>query len=70
MDKNAESKKSEATILQIAKAVLSAFMGIRRKSDHEFDAVTLKPAQVIIGGLIGGALFVIGVFLLVKLVVS
>ena len=55
---------------QVARAILSAFMGIRKKSDHEFDAETLKPAQVIIGGLIGGALFVIGVFLLVKLVVS
>lgn len=63
-------KKPKATILQVAKAVMSAFMGIRRKSDHEFDAETLKPAQVIIGGLIGGALFVIGVLLLVRFVVS
>lgn len=68
---NKESKKKpEATTLQVAKAVMSAFMGIRRKSDHEFDAETLKPAQVIIGGLIGGALFVIGVLLLVRFVVS
>ena len=64
------NKKPKATILQVAKAVMSAFMGIRRKSDHEFDAEMLKPAQVIIGGLIGGALFVIGVLLLVRLVVS
>ena len=63
-------KKPKATILQVAKAVMSAFMGIRRKSDHEFDAETLKPAQVVIGGLIGCALFVIGVMLLVRLVVS
>ena len=63
-------KKPGATILQVAEAVMSAFMGIRRKSDHEFDAETLKPAQVIIGGLIGGALFVISVLLLVRLVVS
>lgn len=69
MGKSTE-KPANASILQVAKAVISAFMGIRRKSDHEFDAATLKPAQVIIGGLIGGALFVIGVMLLVRLVVS
>ena len=52
------------------KAVLWAFAGIRRKSDYEFDIATLKPAQVIIGGLIGGALFVATILLLVRLVLS
>ncbi len=70
MSNKDNKQKPQATVLQVAKAVMSAFMGIRRKSDHEFDAETLKPAQVIIGGLIGGALFVIGVMLLVRLVVS
>lgn len=60
----------KATVLQIAKAVLWAFAGIRRKSDYEFDIATLKPAQVIIGGLIGGALFVATILLLVRLVLS
>ena len=45
-------------------------MGIRKKSDLEHDAENLKPVQVIIGGLVGGMLFVICVLLLVKLVVS
>jgi DUF2970 family protein len=69
LNKKVESKEKNASVLQIAKAVLSAFMGIRRKSDHDFDAETLKPVQVIMGGLIGGALFVIGVLLLVNFVV-
>ena len=55
MSNKDNKQKPQATVLQVAKAVMSAFMGIRRKSDHEFDAETLKPAQVIIGGLIGGA---------------
>ena len=63
-------KKADASVWQIAKAVLSAFMGIRKKSDLEHDAENLKPVQVIIGGLVGGMLFVICVLLLVKLVVS
>ena len=47
-----------------------AFMGIRKKSDLEHDAATLKPAQVIIGGIIGGILFVISLMLLVRLIVN
>ena len=69
MDKITEKAANES-VWQIAKAVISAFMGIRKKSDLENDAATLKPAQVIIGGIIGGLLFVIGVLLLVQLVLS
>jgi len=69
LNKNTE-KSANVPVLQVAKAVLSAFVGIRNKNAHEYDAETLKPVQVIIGGLIGGALFVIGVLLLVKLVVG
>lgn len=47
-----------------------AFAGIRKKSDLENDAATLKPVQVIIGGIIGAILFVLGVMLVVRLVVS
>lgn len=69
LDKITE-KQVGASVWQIAKAVMFAFMGIRKKSDLEYDAATLKPVQVIIGGIIGGVLFVIGVMLLVRLVVS
>lgn len=67
---NVTEKRTSATIWQVAKAVMFAFMGIRKKSDLENDAATLKPAQLIVGGIIGGVLFVIGVMLLVRLVVS
>ena len=70
MDNNAAQKPVSATIWQVAKAVMFAFMGIRRKSDLENDAATLKPVQLIVGGIIGGILFVIGVMLLVRLIVS
>ncbi|PSJ18700.1 DUF2970 domain-containing protein [Nitrosomonas supralitoralis] len=69
MNKNTE-RKSSASIWQIAKAVMFAFMGIRKKSDLEHDAATLTPAQVIIGGIIGAIIFVLGVMLVVRLVVS
>lgn len=67
---NSSADKNHVSVWQIAKAVLSAFMGIRKKSDLEHDAATLKPAHVIIGGIIGGLLFVIGVFSVVKLVIN
>lgn len=65
-----EKKSKVATVFQVAKAVLSAFMGIRKKSDHENDAANLKPAQLIIGGLIGAMLFVISIVILVNIIVE
>ncbi len=62
--------KPAATVLQVAKAVLAAFMGIRRKDDLENDAANLKPMQVIIGGIIGGLLFVVTILFVVKIIVN
>ena len=71
MNKITENEKQAgASIWQIAKAVMFAFMGIRKKSDLEHDAATLTPAQVIIGGIIGAILFVLSIVLVVRLVVS
>ena len=67
---NIEKKKKKIDIWKIAKAVMFAFMGIRKKSDLESDAESLTPAQVIIGGIIGAILFVLCVMLVVRLVVS
>ncbi|MDP1549401.1 MAG: DUF2970 domain-containing protein [Nitrosomonas sp.] len=69
MDRTNE-KQASATIWKIAKAVMSAFMGIRKKSDLESDAEILKPVHVITGGIIGAILFVSGVLLVVKFVLS
>ena len=63
-------KQSGARIWQIARAVMFAFMGVRKKSDLEHDAATLTPAQVIIGGIIGAIIFVLSIMLVVRLVVS
>ena len=65
---NIEQKKKKIDIWKIAKAVMFAFMGIRKKSDLESDAESLTPAQVIIGGIIGAILFVLCVMMVVRLV--
>jgi hypothetical protein len=59
-----------ASPLQVAKAVLSAFVGIRRGSAHERDAVTITPVQVIVAGVIGAAIFVLSLVLLVRHITS
>jgi len=60
----------KASPLQVAKAVLSAFIGIRRRSSHERDAVTISPVQAIIAGLIAAAVFVFSLIMLVRFVTS
>jgi Protein of unknown function (DUF2970) len=51
-------------------AIFWGFFGVRKQRDYDADAANLTPAQIIIAGLVGGALFVGVVLLLVKLVVS
>ncbi len=46
----------KATLFQVVRMVLSAFLGIRKRAEHERVAVT--PAQVIIIGVLAGAVFV------------
>jgi hypothetical protein len=49
-------KPRKATLLQVLRMVLSAFVGIRKRGEHERIEVT--PVQVIIVGIIAGAVFV------------
>ena len=60
----------KATPLQVAKAVLSAFVGIRKRAAHEHDAVTLTPAQVVVAGVIAAAVFVLSLITLVRYITS
>ncbi len=60
----------KATPLQVAKAVLSAFVGIRKSAAHERDAVTITPVQVIVAGVIGAVIFVLSLVMLVRFITS
>ena len=57
----------KATLLQVVRMVLSAFLGIRKRADHEKIVVT--PLQVIIVAVFAGAMFVGTVVSVVRLVV-
>ena len=65
-----EQTPKSASPLQVAKAVFWSFLGIRGRAEHESDETQLKPAQVIIAGLIGAAIFVLSLILLVKFIVG
>ena len=65
-----EQTPKSASPLKVAKAVLWSFLGIRGRVQHESDATQLKPAQVIIAGLIGAAIFVLSLVVLVKFIVG
>ena len=61
---------SKAGPLQVVKAVLSAFIGIRRGKAHESDAATITPVQAIVTGIIAAAILVVSMVLLVRFVMS
>jgi hypothetical protein len=61
-------KPVKATPLQVAKAVLWSFFGIRRRAEYEKDAVTLTPVQVIVAGVIGAIIFVLSLVMLVHFI--
>lgn len=63
-------KPVKAGHLQVAKAVFWAFFGVRKNTDHAADVESLTLKQVVIGGIIGAALFVGTLLLLVKLITN
>jgi hypothetical protein len=67
MESNTSRK---ATPLQVAKAVASAFIGIRKGAAHERDVVTITPIQAIVAGLIGAVIFVASLIVLVRYITS
>ena len=58
------------TFLQTARAVAWSFFGVRRAVDLERDAQQLNPAHVVVGGVLGAALFVAALVWLVRWVVG
>lgn len=55
---------------QTMKAVAWSFFGVRRGQDYEQDVAKLNPLHVIAAGILAAALFVLGLVLLVRWVIS
>jgi hypothetical protein len=65
-----QASQRPASLLQTMRAVAWSFLGIRRSAGYEEDVRKLNPVHVVIGGIVGAALFVFAVVMLVQWVVS
>ena len=63
-------KPPQATPLQVMRAVLWSFFGIRKRSEYEKDAASLTPAQVIGAGIVGAIILVLSLVTLVHFITS
>ena len=63
-------ERRRAGPLQVVKAVLSAFIGIRKSAGHDSDMTTITPVQAIVTGIIAAAVLVASVALLVHFIMS
>jgi hypothetical protein len=59
----------KASALDVTKAVLWSFLGVRKRRDYDRDAVSISPVQLVVAGLIGGVVFVVGLVFVARLVV-
>jgi len=60
--------KKKASVWQVANAVFWSFLGVRKSRDHDRDAVSITPLQVVVAGIIGAALFVFCLIIIVRMV--
>ena len=59
-----------ATLGQVAGAVFWSFFGVRRGPHMQRDAVTVKPLQVVIVGVVLAAVLVFALLVLVRIILS
>jgi hypothetical protein len=59
-----------ATLGQVIAAVFWSFFGVRKGRAMERDAVTIKPLQVIVVGVVLAAMFVVTLLWLVRLILA
>lgn len=64
------SHQPKGSFTQTVKAVAWSFFGIRKASGQAEDIARIKPAHLIVVGLLGGAVFVSVLVLLVRWVVT
>lgn len=57
-----------ATLREVFGAVFWSFFGVRKGKHMQRDAVTIRPHQVVIVGVVSGAIFVLSLLLIVRLV--
>jgi hypothetical protein len=62
--------QAEVPLWRTVRAVAWSFFGVRKSAEYEQDTQHLRPVHVVIGGVMGAAIFVAVLVLLVRWVVS
>ncbi len=65
-----EDDKKEPSLIDVAKSVMWAFLGVQKSKNYERDFKHGKPSQYIIIGLIGVCIFILIIIMVVKYVLS
>ena len=55
-------------LVEVVKTVLAGFFGVRRRATHDAQSARIRPAHVIVVGLVAAALFVMTLVGVVRLV--
>ena len=66
----AESVQRKLSFFQTLRAVLWAMFGVRKGAGLRNDVAKLNPVHVILAGLMFGVVFVVGLVMLVRVIVS
>jgi hypothetical protein len=66
----ADATQRPLSFVQTLGAVFWSFFGVRRARDMGRDVARLNPVHLLLGGVIGAALFVVALLLLVRWVVA
>ncbi|MBK8739606.1 MAG: DUF2970 domain-containing protein [Betaproteobacteria bacterium] len=69
-DPQPASPPQQASFLRVVGAVLSAFIGIRKKQAADQDHIVVKPAHIVAAGVICGLLFIATLVTVVRLIIA
>lgn len=69
MEEQDDGKRNTRSFIATMVAVAWSFIGLRRKKDFDEDVGGLNPVYVIVGGLIGTAIFIGVLLTIVNIVV-
>jgi amino acid transporter len=65
-----EATQRKASFGATIRAILWAFLGVRKKSGYEHDAAKLNPIHVMLAGVIAALIFIVMLVIIVKIVVA
>jgi hypothetical protein len=65
-----EASRRQGSFAQTLKAVAWSFFGVRKSSDYAQDVAKINPVHVIVAGVLAAVLFVVGLVILVRWIIS